>query len=284
MLEFDNVSHVYADGTRALDGVSLSVGPGLFGLLGPNGAGKSTLMRLVATLQAPSTGRIRFDGIDVVAQPRAIRRMLGYLPQDFGVYPRTSAYDLLDQIAVLKGLSRKAERQDTVELLLQRTNLWSVRKRDVASFSGGMRRRFGIAQALIGNPRLLVVDEPTAGLDPDERNRLHELLADVGDSATVILSTHIVEDVENLCSRMAVLAAGRILVDGDPSELGAGLRGRLWTTTVGRHDPLPPDVLSTRLVGGMRRIHLIASAAPSGDYRAVAPTLEDVYFAALQRA
>lgn len=208
MLEIAGVGHVYPGGVLALDGIDLAIGPGLFGLLGPNGAGKSTLMRLIATLQRPSMGHIRFDGIDVATDPRAIRRQLGYLPQDFGVYPNISAEKLLDHLAVLKGIGDRAARRREVDRLLALTNLAADGKRAVATFSGGMRRRFGVAQALIGTPRLIVVDEPTAGLDPEERDRFHELLAGIGADAVVILSTHIVEDVANLCSEMAILAAG----------------------------------------------------------------------------
>ena len=209
MLELTGVSHVYANGTRALDDVTLSIPRGMYGLLGPNGAGKSTLMRTIATLQTPTQGAIRFGDLDIIAQPEALRRTLGYLPQDFGVYPRVSAYDMLDHMAVLKGVSSAADRKATVETLLNQVNLWPVRKKALAGFSGGMRQRFGIAQALIGNPELIIVDEPTAGLDPEERNRFLNLLAEIGENVVVILSTHIVEDVSDLCPRMAVMAAGR---------------------------------------------------------------------------
>ena len=225
MLELTNVTHVYANGTRALDDVTLSVPNGMFGLLGPNGAGKSTLMRTIATLQTPTAGTIRFGTIDVIANPEALRETLGYLPQDFGVYPRVSAYDMLDHMAVLKGIASARERKETVETLLNQTNLWSVRKKAIAGFSGGMRQRFGIAQALIGNPPLIIVDEPTAGLDPEERNRFLNLLAEIGENVVVILSTHIVEDVADLCPRMAVLAGGRIRLEGAPLDLMAQARG-----------------------------------------------------------
>src|SRR5471030_2336248 len=214
MLELEHVTHVYANGTRALDDVTLSIPKGMFGLLGPNGAGKSTLMRTVATLQAPTSGSIRFGDIDILATPDRLRERLGYLPQDFGVYPRVSAYDMLDHMAVLKGIANGKDRKQTVESLLNQTNLWSVRKKALAGFSGGMRQRFGIAQAPIGDPELIIVDEPTAGLDPEERNRFLNLLAEIGENVVVILSTHIVDDVADLCSRMAVLAAGRIVSAG----------------------------------------------------------------------
>ncbi|MFM9828055.1 MAG: ABC transporter ATP-binding protein, partial [Sphingomonas sp.] len=208
MLELANVTHVYPNGTRALDDVTLSIPKGMYGLLGPNGAGKSTLMRTVATLQTPTSGSIHFGDIDIIANPEALRERLGYLPQDFGVYPRVSAYDMLDHMAVLKGIASAADRKATVETLLNQTNLWTVRKKAIAGFSGGMRQRFGIAQALIGNPQLIIVDEPTAGLDPEERNRFLNLLAEIGEEVVIILSTHIVDDVADLCPRMAVLAGG----------------------------------------------------------------------------
>src|SRR5687768_13327365 len=228
MLSIKGLTHVYPNGTRALDGVDLEIGKGMFGLLGPNGAGKSTLMRAVATLQTPTAGEIRFAEIDVVAEPEKLRRTLGYLPQDFGVYPRVSAVDLLDHMAVLKGIASKGERKDTVETLLNQVNLWDVRKKWVSGYSGGMRQRFGIAQALIGRPALIIVDEPTAGLDPEERNRFLNLLAEIGENVVVILSTHIVDDVSDLCPRMAVLAGGKILKEGAPSDLVAQLSGKVW--------------------------------------------------------
>jgi ABC-type multidrug transport system ATPase subunit len=219
MLTIENLVHVYGNGTRALDGVSLSIPKGMYGLLGPNGAGKSTLMRSIATLQTPTSGAIRFGDIDVIKDPEQLRRTLGYLPQDFGVYPRVSCYDMLDHMAVLKGVADGKARKETVETLLNQTNLWTVRKKALAGFSCGMRQRLGIAQALIGNPELIIVDEPTAGLDPEERNRFLNLLAEVGENVVVILSTHIVEDVTDLCPRMSVLAGGRIQLEGAPGGL-----------------------------------------------------------------
>ena len=230
MLSISQITHTYPNGTRALDEVSLTIPTGMFGLLGPNGAGKSTLMRSIATLQLPQSGRITFDGIDVLANAPALRRVLGYLPQDFGVYPRVSAYDMLDHLAVLKGYAARGERREAVEALLQQVNLWNVRKKALAGFSGGMRQRFGIAQALLGNPRLVIVDEPTAGLDPEERNRFLNLLAGIGESVVVILSTHIVEDVADLCPRMAILAGGHIVGEGAPQQLIDSLNGRVWCT------------------------------------------------------
>ena len=228
MLSIHQLTHVYANGVRALDEVSLDVPAGMFGLLGPNGAGKSTLMRTIASLQAPTSGQVRFEDIDVIAEPEKLRRTLGYLPQDFGVYPRVSAADMLDHMAILKGVSNARDRKQTVEALLAQVNLWNVRNKAIAGFSGGMRQRFGIAQALIGQPRLIIVDEPTAGLDPEERNRFLNLLADIGERVVVILSTHIVEDVADLCPRMAIIAEGRIIATGAPADLTAALNGRIW--------------------------------------------------------
>ena len=289
MLTIRGLAHEYATGTRALDGVDLTIPPGMFGLLGPNGAGKSTLMRCIATLQAPTAGEIAFhtDGqtLDVRRQPEALRRCLGYLPQDFGVYPRVSALELLDHLAVLKGVARAGERRDTVEQLLRQVNLWDVRKKPVAGYSGGMRQRFGIAQALIGNPRLIIVDEPTAGLDPEERNRFNNLLAEIGQSVVVILSTHIVDDVADLCPRMAVLAGGRIVAQGEPKALIAGLEGRVWTRAVERQS-LPAwrercTVIATRLREGQTLMRVLADAPPEAGFAAAPATLEDVYFATL---
>jgi ABC-type multidrug transport system ATPase subunit len=288
MLELRAVSHVYANGTRALDNVSLSVPAGMFGLLGPNGAGKSTLMRTVATLQAPTAGTITFDGIDVVAEPALIRAQLGYLPQDFGVYPRVSAYALLDYMATLKGIASASERKATVETLLDQVNLWPVRRKAVAGFSGGMRQRFGIAQALIGNPRLVIVDEPTAGLDPEERNRFLDLLAGIGEKVVVILSTHIVDDVADLCPRMAIMGAGQILLEGAPNDLIAAARGTVWAKTVDRAE-LPAlserhRVIATRLVGGRTVIHVTAPSDPGDGFASVPGGLADVYFTALDQS
>lgn len=287
MLELDSVTHVYPNGTRALDGVTLTIPKGMFGLLGPNGAGKSTLMRTVATLQTPSAGSIRFEDIDVIRQPERLRETLGYLPQDFGVYPRVSAYDMLDHMAVLKGIASARERRETVETLLNQVNLWPVRKKAIAGFSGGMRQRFGIAQALIGNPRLIIVDEPTAGLDPEERNRFLNLLAEIGENVVVILSTHIVEDVADLCPRMAVLAAGRIQLEGAPLSLIEETRGRVWAKTIAP-DELPGyrdshEVISTRLFAGRSVIHVLSDTDPGDGFAPVAGGLEDVYFSTLAR-
>jgi ABC-type multidrug transport system ATPase subunit len=288
MLQLSGVTHVYANGTRALDDVNLQVPNGMFGLLGPNGAGKSTLMRTVATLQTPTAGRIMFGDIDVIAQPEKLRETLGYLPQDFGVYPRVSAYAMLDHMCVLKGIASPGERKATVETLLNQTNLWNVRSKAIAGFSGGMRQRFGIAQALIGNPRLIIVDEPTAGLDPEERNRFLNLLAEIGENVVIILSTHIVEDVADLCPRMAVLAGGRIQLEGAPLELIERARGSVWAKTIGRDEleatKAANEVISTRLFAGRTIVHILSERDPGAGFTAVEGGLEDVYFATLARS
>jgi ABC-type multidrug transport system ATPase subunit len=288
MLELNDVSHVYANGTRALDHVSLSVPRGMYGLLGPNGAGKSTLMRTVATLQTPTEGSITFGGIDVIAEPEQLRRTLGYLPQDFGVYPRVSAYEMLDHMAVLKGISATSERKQVVETLLNQVNLWNVRKKALAGFSGGMRQRFGIAQALIGNPELIIVDEPTAGLDPEERNRFLNLLVEIGENVVVILSTHIVDDVADLCPRMAVLANGRIQLEGAPAELIRSTAGRIWMKVIDRGELEAfrerHEVISTRLFAGRTVVHVLSDASPGSGFEVVEGGLEDVYFSTLAHA
>ena len=283
MLTIENLTHVYGNGTRALDGVSLSIPKGMFGLLGPNGAGKSTLMRSIATLQTPTSGSIRFGDIDVIRTPDQLRRVLGYLPQDFGVYPRVSAYDMLDHMAVLKGISNGRDRKQTVEALLNQVNLWPVRGKALAGFSGGMRQRFGIAQALIGNPELIIVDEPTAGLDPEERNRFLNLLAEVGENVVIILSTHIVEDVTDLCPRMAVLAGGKIQLEGAPVELTHALEGRVWRKAIEKADlaaqQASRNVISTRLFAGRTVIHVLSDTNPGDGFEPAPGGLEDVYLA-----
>jgi ABC-2 type transport system ATP-binding protein len=288
MLELNDVSHVYANGTRALDHISLTIPRGMYGLLGPNGAGKSTLMRTVATLQTPTEGSIRFGDIDVVAAPETLRRTLGYLPQDFGVYPRVSAYDMLDHMAVLKGIASAADRKATVEILLNQVNLWDVRKKVLAGFSGGMRQRFGIAQALIGNPELIIADEPTAGLDPEERNRFLNLLAEIGENVVVILSTHIVEDVSDLCPRMAVLADGRIQLEGAPLQLIQSTKGRIWMKVIDRSalDSCREqyEVISTRLLAGRTVVHILSEGDPGDGFEPVTGGLEDVYFSTLAQS
>ncbi|WP_421788350.1 ABC transporter ATP-binding protein [Hyphobacterium sp.] len=285
MLEIKSLSKTYGNGVRALDNVSLSIPKGMYGLLGPNGAGKSTLMRTIATLQNADKGSIDFDGIDVLREPAKLRAQLGYLPQDFGVYPRMSARAMLDHLAILKGLSDNKERKRVVEGLLEQTNLTKVAKKSVASYSGGMRQRFGIAQALIGDPQLIIVDEPTAGLDPEERNRFHNLLSEIGENVVVILSTHIVEDVADLCPQMAILNQGRIVAEGAPSELISRLEGKVWMKRIAKAD-LPAhraqyNVISMRLTQGEVLIHVEADASPGDGFEPVAPDLEDVYFSTI---
>ena len=300
MLNLHDVSHIYPNGTRALDHVTLSIPRGMYGLLGPNGAGKSTLMRAIATLQTPTEGAIRFaplggsgQVIDVIAEPEKLRRKLGYLPQDFGVYPRVSAYEMLDHMAVLKGVASAADRRTTVETLLHQTNLWSVRKKMLSGFSGGMRQRFGIAQALIGNPELIIVDEPTAGLDPEERNRFLNLLAEIGENVVVILSTHIVEDVADLCHRMGVLADGRVQLEGAPQDLIHSTRGRIWRKVVDRGELAQYrqqygqqygeqyEILSTRLFAGRTVVHILSDHDPGNGFTLADASLQDVYFCTL---
>ena len=288
MLIIENLTHVYPGGVKALDEVSLTVPRGMFGLLGPNGAGKSTLMRIVATLQAPTSGFVRFDDIDVLKTPEALRRTLGYLPQDFGVYPRVTALDMLDHMAVLKGYANSAERREVVEGLLQQVNLWQHRRKALSGFSGGMRQRFGIAQALIGAPSLIIVDEPTAGLDPEERNRFLNLLAEIGENVVVLLSTHIVADVADLCPRMAIIGGGRILKEGAPQALMTGLNGHIWTKTVDKAElsnlRRAHEVISTRLFAGRTVVHILADRDPADGFEPISGGLEDVYFATLAEA
>jgi len=285
MLKIENLSHVYPNGTRALDSVSLDVPSGMFGLLGPNGAGKSTLMRTIATLQVPTSGTIRFDAIDVLADPDALRRTLGYLPQDFGVYPRVSAFDMLDHLAVLKGYGNRKERHEVVGALLNQVNLWNVRGKAIAGFSGGMRQRFGIAQALIGQPRLVIVDEPTAGLDPEESNRFLNLLSEIAENVVVIFSTHIVQDIADLCQNTAIIAGGRIIRTGTPQDLVAEMQGRVWMKVIDK-DALEEhraayDIIATRLTGGRTLIHVLADSDPGNGFTLAEGDLEDVYFSTL---
>ena len=288
MLEIRDLSKTYANGVQALKGVDLDIPKGMFGLLGPNGAGKSTLMRTIATLQDADSGSVRLDDLDMLADKTAARRRLGYLPQEFGVYPKVSAEAMLDHFAVLKGVTARGERKALVEALLQQVNLWQVRKRKLGTFSGGMRQRFGIAQALIGQPSLIIVDEPTAGLDPAERNRFLNLLAEVGENVVVILSTHIVEDVTDLCPRMAIIAGGQVRLSGEPREAIRALDGRVWRKTVDKAAlagyEQSQTVLSTRLVAGQPVIHVLADAAPDAGFEQVPADLEDVYFGELRKA
>jgi ABC-2 type transport system ATP-binding protein len=285
MLRIENLSKTYGNGVQALDGVSLEIPRGMFGLLGPNGAGKSTLMRTIATLQSVDAGSLFFDHLDVLNQKHEVRKILGYLPQEMGIYPGISAEALLDHFAVLKGLVSAGERREAVDRLLRMTHLHDVRRRKLGTFSGGMRRRFGIAQALLGDPELIIVDEPTAGLDPEERLRFHNLLCEIGETAVVILSTHIVEDVRELCGRMAILAKGRVLLQGTPGALVARLEGRVWRKVVGRsevaryQESMP--VLSTRLTAGRTAVDVLSDASPGDGFEPAEPDLEHVYFAAL---
>lgn len=285
MLRIENLSKTYGNGVHALKDVSLEIPRGMFGLLGPNGAGKSTLMRTIATLQGVDAGSVFFDTLDVLNAKHEVRKILGYLPQDMGIYPGISAESLLDHFAVLKGLVHAGERREAVERLLRMTNLYDVRKRRLGSYSGGMRRRFGIAQALLGDPELIIVDEPTAGLDPEERIRFHNLLCEIGETAVVILSTHIVEDVRELCSRMAILAKGRVLVQGEPGALVARLEGRVWRKVVDRSEVVTYQesmpVLSTRLAAGRTIIHVLRDENPGDGFEPAEPDLEHVYFATL---
>ena len=288
MLAIEDLEKTYANGVYALQAVSLSIGKGMFGLLGPNGAGKSSLMRTIATLQDPDRGSVTFNEVDVVANPDYMRARMGYLPQEFGVYPRTSPLVFLEHIATLKGITDRRIRRQTVENLLTQTNLWDVRKKNMSTFSGGMKQRIGIAQALLGNPQLIIVDEPTAGLDPVERRRFHNLLAAIGEDVVVILSTHIVEDVAELCGQMAIMGGGRILRVGEPSALTAELAGRLWVCGVDDREHLQAlrarhTVLSSRRVAGRLEVKVLADTCPDG-FAAATPNLEDVYFATLAAA
>ncbi|HEV7158505.1 MAG TPA: ABC transporter ATP-binding protein [Caulobacteraceae bacterium] len=285
MLIIESLTHVYGGGVRALDDVSLTIPQGMFGLLGPNGAGKSTLMRIVATLQRPTSGFVRFGTIDVLKEPDALRRTLGYLPQDFGVYPRVSALEMLDHLAVLKGLAAPRIRREVVEGLLRQVNLWEHRKRALAGYSGGMRQRFGIAQALIGNPQLIIVDEPTAGLDPEERNRFLNLLAELGENRVVLLSTHIVADVADLCPAMAIISQGRIVREGAPAELTHQLAGRIWMKSVDKDELAEVrthhQVISQRLFSGRTVVHVLSEQSPGDGFAPTPGGLDDVYFSTL---
>lgn len=285
MLTVRDLTKTYPGGVQALKNVSLDIPNGMFGLLGPNGAGKSTLMRTIATLQEPDSGTITLGDVDVLRDKDAVRRKLGYLPQDFGVYPKVSAYAMLDHFAILKGLAERGERKSVVDGLLQLTNLWDLRKRRLDTFSGGMKQRFGIAQALIGNPELIIVDEPTAGLDPEERNRFLNLLSEIGENVVVLLSTHIVEDVRDLCSRMAIISEGKVLLAGDPASVIDTLQGRIWQRAIDKRELESYEreltVISTRLVAGRTVIHVLAHDQPEG-FDPVGADLKDVYFSTLK--
>jgi len=281
-IRIENLSKTYPNGVKALDNVSLEIKNGMFGLLGPNGAGKSSLMRTLATLQEADSGTAMMDGIDMLNQPIEVRKQLGYLPQEFGVYPRVTAEQLLDHVAILKGIASGKERKELVKYLLQKVNLYDKRNKSVKGFSGGMKQRVGIAQALIGNPKLIIVDEPTAGLDPGERNRFHNLLADVGEEVIVILSTHIVEDVRELCSDMAIMNLGKIMYKGSPFTVIDELRGKVWMKLVERDDldslKASMNVISDKMVAGRPQIHVLSDSSPGEGFTSVEPNLEDVFF------
>jgi ABC-type multidrug transport system ATPase subunit len=284
-LRISNLSKTYNNGVQALNHISLTIPNGMFGLLGPNGAGKSTLMRTLATLQEADTGSVFLGELDVLDEKDAVRRVLGYLPQDFGVYPKVSPLELLNHFAILKGLSNSAKRKEVVEGLLHQTNLYTVRNKQLGGFSGGMRQRFGIAQALLGDPQLIIVDEPTAGLDPEERVRFHNLLSDIGQNKIVILSTHIVSDVADLCANMAIINQGKLLLTGEPMKLVGMIRGKIWARFIDKQD-LPAlqqqhAVISSRLMSGRTVIHVYGDDHPGEGFEPVTGDLEDVYFAAI---
>ncbi len=285
-LEIRGISKRYSNGVQALNNLSLTIGNSMFGLLGPNGAGKSTLMRTIATLQDPDSGQILLNGLDVVANKDAVRRQLGYLPQEFGVYPRISALDMLHHLAVMKGISSRGERNDLVDALLQQTNLWAVRKKALSTYSGGMKQRFGIAQALLAKPQLIIVDEPTAGLDPAERNRFLNLLSSLASDVIVILSTHIVEDVHELCPRMAIISNGQVVLEGAPEESLARLQNSIWSILVKSEEEFNAvstqfNLVSTKLLGGQHELRIYSETNPGEGFRSVDPDLEDVYFRTL---
>jgi len=284
-LKIEHLTKTYHNGVKALDDVSLEISNGMFGLLGPNGAGKSSLMKILATLLQPDSGNVFFDGTDIGQDPHFLRSQLGYLPQDFGVYPKISATELLDHLAVLKGITHKGDRKQQVAALLQQTNLYENRKQAVSTFSGGMRQRFGIAQALLGNPQLIIADEPTAGLDPQERNRFHDLLSEIGEQVVVLLSTHIVEDVHDLCPEMAVLIRGKLVLKGKPAVLTEKLSGRVWQKMVSKEAltilQSHTHVISTRYIGGSTQVHVLSDAQPDSGFSLVEPSLDDVYFSTL---
>ena len=284
-LTIKNLIKTYPNGVKALNGINLEITNGMFGLLGANGAGKSSLMRTIASLQGPTSGSIAFNGTNIVAEPQEIRKQLGYLPQEFGVYPKISAEKLLNHLAILKGILDKNDRKEQVTALLQQVNLFQHRKKSVYTFSGGMRQRFGIAQALLGNPQIVIVDEPTAGLDPEESNRFLNLLSEIGENVIVILSTHIVEDVRNLCPKMAILSNGEIISEGNPTELVATIEGRIWTKIIPKKDievyKKAFDVISTKLVSGKTQIRVVSENKPETGFEKIAPNLEDYYFATM---
>lgn len=282
-LKIKNLSKTYSNGVQALKNVTLNIPQGMFGLLGPNGAGKSSLMRTLATLQQADSGSAILGDLDILKDKAEVRKILGYLPQEFGVYPKVSSYNMLNHIASLKGISNKGERKDLVESLLNKTNLWHVRNKNLGTYSGGMKQRFGIAQALIGDPKLIIVDEPTAGLDPAERNRFHNLLCEIGENTIVILSTHIVDDISNLCNNMAIICLGEVVVKGNPTDLTEGVKGRIWTKAIEKAELVnyqsDLQVISTYLKAGKTVIHVLSDNQPDASFEAIAADLEDVYFA-----
>lgn len=284
-LVIKNIDKKYGNGVHALNNVSLTINKGMFGLLGPNGAGKSSLMRTLATLQDVDSGSVFLGDIDVLADKESVRKVLGYLPQEFGVYPRTSAVELLDHLALLKGFDKKSDRKEIVEQLLVKVNLWEQRKNAVGSYSGGMRQRFGIAQSLIGNPKLVIVDEPTAGLDPGERNRFYNILSEIGENVIVILSTHIVQDVRELCTQMAIMDKGRVLYSGNTDDALLHIKGKVWEKKVAKHDLAQYQndykVISNKLVGGSPLIHVFSETEPDNGFYKAEENLEDVFFAKL---
>ena len=287
-LTITGLSKTYPNGVRALNNITLSIGNVMFGLLGPNGAGKSSLMRTIATLQDPDSGSIDLDGLDVLKQKNDVRKILGYLPQEFGVYPKISALDMLGHIAIMKGVTNKSERKQMVDAILNQTNLWDARKKSLSTYSGGMKQRFGIAQALLANPKLIIVDEPTAGLDPAERNRFLNLLSSIGSNVTVILSTHIVEDVRELCPRMAIISNGELLLEGAPADALESLRGRIWSKVASSDAELHQiqaafNVVSSHLIAGLHEVRVYAGSHPGDGFRPVESSLEDVYFVNLAR-
>jgi ABC-2 type transport system ATP-binding protein len=287
-LKISSLSKTYPNGVQALKNVSLTIGNNMFGLLGPNGAGKSTLMRTVATLQDPDDGEIWLDDLNVLKQKNSVRQVLGYLPQEFGVYPKMNAVDMLHHLAVMKGITNAGERKEMVDALLNQTNLWDSRKKALSTYSGGMKQRFGIAQALLANPKLIIVDEPTAGLDPAERNRFLNLLSSIGRNVIVILSTHIVEDVRELCPRMAIISNGQLLVEGSPAEALDSLRGKLWSKVVSTDAELSAidanfNVVSTHLVGGLHEVRVYSDTSPGDGFTQDDANLEDVYFLTLSK-
>lgn len=283
-LKIEGLNKTYRNGVKAINNITLEIGNGMFGLLGPNGAGKSSLMKTIVGLQPADSGSITFNGVDVLSDTTFIKKHLGFLPQDFNVYPKVSAYDLLTHLALLKGIINTAERKEQVLALLDKVNLFQHRKKEVHTFSGGMRQRFGVAQALLGNPKIVVVDEPTAGLDPEERNRFNSLLSEIGEEIIIILSTHLVEDVRNLCSCMAIMNNGAVLAHGDPADFIKGIHGKVWQKQILKNElesiKAGFNTISSQFIAGKMNVHILTEDPPAG-FLPVSPTLEDVYFAIL---